>query len=305
MRGGARRRGTFLVMRRLVATTLLLTTLASCAPAPPPVTATRYPIEGQLLAVQLDTGQVLLEHGDVAGYMGAMTMPFPVEDRAAMRERRPGDLVKATLVVEPSRYYLEGLEFIGTAPLPAAATARPVAEGVHILGPGDAVPVTPLTDHSGQAFSLGDWAGSAAVVVTFIYTRCPLPDFCPLMDRRFAQIQQAAASAPALAGRVRLLSVSFDPDVDTAQVLAEHAGRVGAGPAWRFATAPAAVVDRFAAAFGVNVIREADRTITHNLRTAVIAPGGRVVATYSGNDWTADMVVAELSRALAAAPPSR
>ena len=304
MPGGARRRGTFLAMRRLVATTLLLTTLSSCAPAPPAVTATRYPIEGQLLGVQLDTGQVLLEHGDVAGYMGAMTMPFPVEDRASVRERRPGDLVKATLVVEPGRYYLEGLELTGTAPLPAAATARPVAEDVHILSPGDAVPLTPLTDHNGEPFSLADWAGSAAVV-TFIYTRCPLPDFCPLMDRRFAEVQQAAASAPALAGRVRLLSVSFDPDVDTAQVLAEHARHVGAGPAWRFATAPAAVVDRFAAEFGVNVIREADRTITHNLRTAVIGPNGRVVATYSGNDWTADMVVAELSRALAAAPPSR
>ncbi len=291
-------------MRRLVATTLLLATLTSCAPAPTPVAAIRYPIEGQLLGVQLDTGQVLLEHGDVAGYMGAMTMPFPVEDRASVRERRPGDLVKATLVVEPSRYYLEGLQFLGTAPLPAAATARPVAEGVHILGPGDAVPVTPLTGHNGEPFSLVDWAGSAAVV-TFIYTRCPLPDFCPLMDRRFAEVQQTAAAAPALAGRVKLLSVSFDPDIDTAQVLAEHARRVGAGPAWRFATAPAAVVDRFAAQFGVNVIREADRTITHNLRTAVIGPDGRVVATYSGNDWTTDTVVADLGRALAATASPR
>ena len=302
MRGGVGRRGTFLTMGRLLATTLLLATLASCSPAPPPVTAKRYPIAGQLLGVQLDTGQVLLKHGDVEGYMGAMTMPFPVEDRVSMRERRPGDLVKATLVVEPGRYYLEGLQFLGTAPLPAAATGRPVAEGVHILGPGDAVPATSLTDHTGAPLSLADWAGSAAVV-TFIYTRCPLPDFCPLMDRRFAAVQQAAAAAPALMGRVRLLSVSFDPDVDTTPVLAEHAKRVGAGPAWRFATAPAAVVDRFAAEFGVNVIREADHTITHNLRTAVLGPDGRVVATYSGTDWTTDTLVADLSHALAAAPP--
>ena len=104
---------------------------------------------------------------------------------------------------------------------------------------------------------------------------------------------------------MRLLSVSFDPDFDTAQVLAEHARRVGAGPGWTFATAPAAVVDRFAAEFGVNVIREADSTITHNLRTAVIGPDGRLVAAYSGHDWTADTLVADLRRALAAAPPSR
>ncbi len=291
-------------MRRLVTTALLLVALASCAPAPAPVKATHYPIEGQLLGVQLDTGQVLLKHGEVVGYMGAMTMPFPVEDRASLRERRPGDLVTATLVVEPSRYYLADLQFLGKGPLPAAATARPVAEGVQILGPGDAVPTTSLTDHTGRPLSLADWAGSAAVV-TFIYTRCPLPDFCPLMDRRFAEVQAAATATAGLAGRVRLLSVSFDPDVDTAQVLAEHAGRVGAGPGWRFATAPAAIVDRFAAEFGVNVIREADHTITHNLRTAVIGPDGRVVATYSGNDWTAETLVADLIRALAAAPAAR
>jgi len=291
-------------MRCLVTTALMLVALASCAPAPAPVKATRYPIGGQLLGVQLDTGQVLLKHGEVVGYMAAMTMPFPVEDRASLRERRPGDLVTATLVVEPTRYYLADLQFLGKGPLPAAATARPVAEGVQILGPGDAVPTTSLTDHTGRPLSLADWAGSAAVV-TFIYTRCPLPDVCPLMDRRFAEVQAAATATAGLAGRVRLLSVSFDPDVDTAQVLAEHASRVGAGPGWRFATAPAAVVDRFAAEFGVNVIREADHTITHNLRTAVIGPDGRIVATYSGNDWTADTLVADLTRALAAAPADR
>ena len=293
-------------MRRLVATALTVTALASCAPAapPPPPKADRYPIAGQLLGVQLDTGQVVLKHGEVVGYMGAMTMPFPVEDRASIRERRPGDLVTATLVVEPTRYYLEGVQKVGTAPLPAAATARPVAEGVHILGPGDPVPATALTDHTGQPIRLTDWSGSAGVV-TFIYTRCPLPDFCPLMDQRFAEIQTIAAGDAALRGRVRLLSVSFDPDMDTSAVLAAHAARVGAGPGWRFATAPAGTVDRFAAEFGVNVIREADTTITHNLRTAVIGPDGRVVAAYSGNDWTAGTLVDDLRRALATAPASR
>ena len=291
-------------MYRLAATALMLAAAVSCAPAAPapPPKADRYPIAGQLLGVQLDTGQVVLKHGEVVGYMGAMTMPFPVEPVTALRDRRPGDLVKATLVVEPARYYLEGLQFEGTAPLPRSATARPVADGVHLLAPGDPVPHTTLTDHTGKAVSLSGWAGSASVV-TFIYTRCPLPDFCPLMDRRFGEIQKAAAADPALAGRVKLLSVSFDPDVDTPALLAAHAAQVGAGPGWRFATAPAAVVDRFAAEFGVNVIREADATITHNLRTAVVGPDGRVVAAYSGNDWTAATIVADLRGALAAAPP--
>lgn len=277
--------------------TVVVLTAACSAPAP----ATRYPIQGQLLAVQLDTGNVLLKHEPIPGYMDAMTMPYRVPDRRSLLERRPGDLISATLVVEAERSYLEGITHTGAAPLPGEAAARPVAEGVHVLAPGDAVPTLALTSQFGQPVSLPDWAGAAGVV-TFIYTRCPLPDFCPLLDKRFKEIQTAAANDPALAGRVRLLSVSFDPDYDTPAVLAAHAARVGAEAGWHFATAPARIVDRFAAEFGVNVIREDDGTITHNLRTAVIGPDGRVAAVHSGNDWTADALLADLRRSLAAAP---
>jgi protein SCO1/2 len=280
---------------------LALAVAAGCSRPPAPVAAQRYPIRGQLLGVQLDTGQVVLKHDAVDGYMDAMTMPFTVADRAEILSRRPGDLVTATLVVEPTRAFLEGLVHTGTAPLPPGVGAAPAAAGVHVLGPGDTVPALALTSQSGQPVSLADWRGRAGVV-TFIYTRCPLPDFCPLMDRRFQEIQQAAAADVALAGKVRLLSVSFDPEVDTPAVLTAHAARVGAQPGWTFATAPPAVVDRFAAEFGVNVIREADGTITHNLRTAVVGPDGRVVAVHSGNDWTAAEIVDGLRRALAAGP---
>ncbi len=285
-------------MARCGVALLVLALVAGCAD--PPVPADRYPIRGQLLGVQLDTGEVLLKHDAVEGYMDAMTMPFQVADRASILERRPGDLVSATLVVEPTRAFLEDVTMTGQAPLPAPA-ARPVAEGVHILAPGDPVPAVALTNQAGQPASLADWTGQAGVV-TFIYTRCPLPDFCPLMDRRFAEIQTAAKTDPALAGKVRLLSVSFDPAFDTPAVLSAHASRVGAEPGWHFATAPPAIVDRFAAEFGVNVIRETDGTITHNLRTAVIGPDGRLTAVYSGNDWTAAQIVTDLRRALTTAP---
>lgn len=287
-------------MSRRLLTLLILAGAAGCGRAEtPPPKADRYPIAGQVLGVQLDTGQIVLKHGKVEGYMDAMTMPFTVADRAEVLARRPGDLVEATLVVEPARVYLEHLTVTGTAPLPEGVGGRQVAEDVQVLAAGDAVPAVALTNHFGQPVSLADWgAQQAAGVVTFIYTRCPLPDFCPLMDKRFAEIQAAAAADPALAGRVRLLSVSFDPDHDTPAVLAEHAERVGAKPGWAFATAPPPVVDRFAAEFGVNVIRETDGSITHNLRTAVIGADGRVAAVYSGNDWTAAQLVADLRRSL-------
>ncbi len=81
--------------------------------------------------------------------------------------------------------------------------------------------------------------------------------------------------------------------------LKAHATRVGADPSlWRFSTAPPDVVDRFASTFGVNVIREKDRTITHNLRTAVIDPDGRVASVYDGSDWTTTEVLDELRNTL-------
>jgi protein SCO1/2 len=286
-------------MRTAPGVVLLAIGLASCGPSPE-TAAVRHPIAGQLLAVQLDTGDVLLKHDDIPGFMDAMTMPFRVAEPTSILDRRPGDLIAATLVIRGDRSVLEDVRLVGRAPLPDSAPGRPVAEGVHLLAPGDPVPGTPLTNHSGEAESLTGWGGAAGVV-TFIYTRCPLPDYCPLMDRRFAAIQQAAAGDASLRGRVRLLSVSFDPDADTVAVLAEHARAAGAGPDWHFATAPRDEVDRFAAAFGVNVIRETDGSITHNLRTAVIGPDGRVAAVHSGNQWTEAEVLADLRLALGSA----
>lgn len=167
-----------------------------------------------------------------------------------------------------------------------------------MLEVGDLAPETSLTDQGGRPFTLRDWRGNA-VAMTFIYTRCPLPQFCPLMDRRFAEVQRFAEADAALAGRVRLLSVSFDPEHDSQRVLAGHAAKVGAQtPTWTFATGMVADVDALAARFGVSVVRERDRTITHNLRTVVINPAGRVTALYSGNDWTAETLTADLRRAV-------
>jgi protein SCO1/2 len=136
--------------------------------------------------------------------------------------------------------------------------------------------------------------------VTFIYTRCPLPQFCPLLDRRFAEVQSLVAADASLRGRVRLLSISFDPKFDRTEVLRGHAAKLKADPAvWTFATAEEAIVDRLAAEFGINVIREKDGTITHNLRTAVLTPTGSVAALLDNNAWTAEDLVRELRAALA------
>lgn len=285
-----------MIICRVLIVGLLLA--AGCSRAPE---APTYQLKGQVLAVRPETREILVAHDDIPGFMPAMTMPYAVKDAALLKDRAPGDLITATLVVEPNLAHLSVITKTGSAPLPEdARTSIPAAAGIEVLKAGDAVPDTPLVDQAGAPVSIKDFAG-AVTAITFIYTRCPLPQYCPLMDRRFAEVQALVAKDATLAGKVRLLSVSFDPAFDRAAVLEAHARKLGADPAtWRFATADESVVDRFAARFGVNVIRERDGTITHNLRTAIVDQAGRVTTILNDNAWAADDLVRELKAAVAA-----
>ena len=259
----------------------------------------QFELRGQILSVRSAT-ELLIQHDDIKGFMPAMTMPYKLRDSTVARDLKPGDLIRATLVVTDTDAWITTIDKTGTAPVADKSTTGSAASTAPLLRSGELAPDTELTDEQGQPISLKSWRGSA-VAVTFIYTRCPLPQYCPTLDRRFAAVQRLVKGDPALNGRIRLLSVSFDPDADTPAVLRAHAKTLGAEPQiWRFATAPRDVVDRFAAAFGVNTIREADKTITRNMRTAVIDSEGRLLTTYDGTEWTAEQLAADLGRALAA-----
>lgn len=254
-----------------------------------------YELQGQVLAVNPDRQELTIKHEDIRGFMPAMTMPFKVRRRALLDGRVPGDLVKATLVVKDSDAYLSAVEATGRAPL----TDVPPATPLRILDTGAPVGDVDLVDQSSRALKLSDWRGQV-IAVTFIYTRCPLPNFCPLMDRQFADVQRALKGDARMRGRARLISVSFDPAFDTAAVLADHAVRAGADPAiWSFATGERAAIDAFASQFGVSVMRDdpQEREILHNLRTAVIDPSGRLAAVLNGNEWTAAELLEAMRRA--------
>lgn len=287
-------------MRTRTIIALAAATFAAACARPSDVRS--YQLTGQILVVKAETNEVLVKHQDIPGFMPAMTMPYTVKDPALIKDRVAGDLITATLNVAPDSAYLTNITKTGTAPLPDdARTTIPVASNVHILQAGDPVPETKLIDQDGASIALTDFRGSA-VAVTFIYTRCPLPQFCPLIDKRFAEAQKLIADDPALNGKVRLVSISFDPAFDRAEILQAHAKKLSADPKlWRFATANEAIVDRLAAEFGINVIREKDGTITHNLRTAVIDPTGHVVSVVDNNAWTADELVRSLKNAVATA----
>jgi protein SCO1/2 len=262
---------------------------AACGEAPK-----RYPLHGQVLAVDAAHQQLTIKHEDIPGFMPGMTMSYPVATAALMQGRAPGELINATLEVADATGRLVSIEHTGSAPLPEGTNA--VAMASNLLNVGDAVPDVALVDETDRRRTLAEWKGTATLV-TFVYTRCPLPNFCPLMDRNFEELQRNLSADAKLKGHLKLISVSIDPTFDTAQVLADHAKRVKADPAvWTFLTGDVGTIDRLAAAFGVGVLRDPQQAtnITHNLRTTLVSADGKVQKIYSGNDWKPEEVLADL-----------
>jgi protein SCO1/2 len=233
-----------------------------------------------------------------------MTMTYKVREKQQYAGLTPGDMISATLVVVDNEAYLKDVAKTGTAPLdkPQSSTSPPApsaSSGFELLKLGEPAPNVRFLDQDGRARELASFKGTP-VILTFIYTHCPLPNFCPLMDRNFVALQKSLKET---AGpKVHLLSVSFDPTTDTPPVLKKHATDLGADPAiWTFATGDRDDIDQFAMRFGVTVVREMNdpRDITHTLRTALLDSTGRLAKTYVGNEWKPEQVLEDL-RALPA-----
>ena len=277
-------------MRWFTACLAVVTMLAaSCRPAPP---VREFSLIGQVLAVDTPEARVTIRHKDIHGFMPGMTMPFPVRDRALLSGLTPGALVDATLSVQGATAWISRLAVTGHEALPVDAEAH-----VPGLGPGDRVADVALVDQDGHPFSLSRFKGHASVI-TFIYTRCPLPDYCPAIETRVGGIARAIATATALAG-VRVGVVSFDPAHDTPAVLKAHARARGLDPqVVTYLTGTPEAMDTFGRQFGLAVTRDgASVSIDHNLRTVVMNPQLRIASVLTGADWQ----VADAVRALEAA----
>jgi protein SCO1/2 len=260
----------------------------------------QYQLTGQILDVKPDTKEVLVKHEDIPGFMPAMTMPYKVQDAQVLAGKEPGDLITATLVVGETEAHLSRIDKTGHAPVENAT--GPAITDSQILKKGDSVPDTKLVDENNALRPLTSLKGHR-VALTFMYTNCPQPDFCPLMDRNFVAVQNEIRQTPALAD-VRLVSVSFDPAHDTPAVLKTHAKGLQADPAiWHFVTTSTDDSKGFAAKFGVIAEpgNESPAILTHNLSTAVIDPDGRLVTIRPGNMWTPADLIADLKAAPAPA----
>ena len=236
--------------------------------------------------------------------MEAMTMPFAVSEPKLLEDLRPGDTIEAKLLVGERSSHLEGI--VVSRP-PGTPSVETIPAPGNYGKPGDAAPATVLVDQEGKAFSLADFKGKA-VGVTFIFTRCPLPDFCPRMNLNFSEVERRLAADPKLYGATQLLSVSFDPEHDTPAVLKAFRdpflkGVPGVVPGhWRFATGTLERIKEFAGFFGLTYLKTGDQFV-HSLATAVISPDGKLLSLRRGNDWEPKDLVEDLKRAAAGEKP--
>jgi protein SCO1/2 len=259
-----------------------------------------FPLQGQVQSITPDRQEAMVKHGEIKGLMPAMTMPYRFKTKADLDQLKPGDLIDGTLVIVSNDAFLSDVRKTGEAPIekpPAEAlvAGSTLDRATRLLQPGDVVPDGAFVDQDGRKKTLKAFRGST-VVLTFIYTRCPLPTFCPMMDRHFVTIQDHVKADPSLK-HIHLVTVSFDPQRDTPAVLRAHAKELEADlTRWTFLTGDLLAIDAFAGRFGISVVRNPndDRDITHNLRTAVIGADGRLLRVYTGNEWTPDEILADL-----------
>jgi len=249
-----------------------------------------FAVRGTVVSTDTGTGEVTLDHEAIPGFMDAMTMPYKLAQPGVIGELHPGDRITAQLDVVKDA---DGFHDAKLDQIVVIAQARPdyrPAVEYHVPQAGDAVPDFKLLNQSGKIIHLAQFKGRV-LLVTFIYTRCPLSDYCPRMSRNFAVIDQGLAADPMLYAKTHLLSISFDPAYDKPAVLRSYGGAYTGNYTneqfahWDFAAPPKAELPTVTQYFDVGVTPGENGSLMHSLSTILIGKDGKVAAWYPTNDW--------------------
>jgi len=272
--------------------------------------ADRYPLKGKVESLDILDRELTVAHEEIPGFMAAMTMPFKMpEDKSflgrfrgmRLERLRRGDVITATLVVKATESWIENVNVVRYEPPPDMPIPIPKEARV-----GEAVVDVPLEDQDGKPLRLSDYRGRP-LTLTFIYTRCPLPEFCPRMMKNFQELEKAIEDDAALRKSGRLLSISFDVEFDRPEVLNAFGSAFvkdrGQGPfaRWKLATGTKEAIDRLGRYFGLVFFKE-DGQFAHTLVTVVIGPDGKLAKEFSGNDWPPDEALAAMREAMGLKP---
>lgn len=268
----------------------MLAALVSCGkgPADVPEGAKTYDTRGIIQGVDRGAGTLTIEHEDIPNFMPSMTMPFAIKDPAAFDRIRKGEGVTFRLVVTDSDSWIDQIEEVNPwevrLPRGAATPAAGQTPAPPRLVEGDRMPDFRLIDQDGEEVTAGTFNGNP-VLVTFIFTRCPMPNFCPLMSQNFKELQELIRAAPPSQAKVRLLSITIDPEFDSPEVLRNYGAAYRRDPKiWSFATGDPGEIGRLTDQFTVYVKPEGG-SITHGLATVLVDSHGVIRRIWRGNSW--------------------
>ena len=254
--------------------------------------AQTYIVRGVIVSVDAEHGSVEMTNEDIPGVMEPMTMLYTLANPADAGALHSGDKIRAQLALnDAGGATLDEIDILQQSQL-----NRKPAVQYHMPQPGDGVPDFALINQSGRKIHLQQYRGRV-LLLTFIYTRCPLSNYCPLMSRNFAAIDKSLAAEPKLYVKTHLLSISFDPKYDTPAVLRSY-GEAYTGrytqekfQHWEFAAPETSDVAPLLEWFGVGVTPGPGKTLQHSLSTAVVGTDGKILAWYPTNDWTPEQVL--------------
>ncbi len=266
--------------------------------------AKRYPFRGEILTVDKAAKKASIKHDKIDGYMEPMTMDFEIRKPDwVWNELVKGTVVTGDLVVNNAagEYWLEITGVI--APQSGSQESSPLREDKAAVG--EQLADFKLTNQDSKSIGPNDFKGKA-LAITFIYSQCPLPEYCILMSKNFSDAANLIAGDPELKDSLRLLSISFDPARDTPEKLKAYGlGYLGKDSkakdfsVWQLAVGPDPEVKKIADFAGLRYeVDENNKTqFNHSLRTLVIGPDGKVFKVLSGNDWKPNDLIEALKEA--------
>ena len=284
-------------MQKILLAGCVALALLSCGPSTnSDERADHYDTRGVVRGFSPDRSTIEIQHENIPDFMPSMTMPFVTRDPKQIADLRTGDAISFRMAVTKKDFWIENVKHIRREDVNVAEPKRtsPVsADRDARLTEGDKMPPFTLTNQNGERISLDTFHGNS-LVLTFVFTRCPVPNFCPRMSNNFGELQETIKSSTGTLANARLLSVTLDPAYDTPKILSDYAAFHHAdSKIWSFATGDEKEIDSLTRAFSVYRQNEGG-TISHGLATALINKEGRIDKIWRGNAWTPAEIIKEI-----------
>ncbi|HUY81236.1 MAG TPA: SCO family protein [Acidobacteriaceae bacterium] len=258
----------------------------------------QYHLRGVVIATDTAKGVVTVNTEAIPGFMPPMIMPYKLENPGVASGLHPGDTITAELDISKNSDLLDQIVIVKQAKLNSLPKIQ-----YQPLVPGESVPDFRFLNQNNKIIHIDQFHGKV-LLVTFIYTRCPLSNYCPRMSRNFADINKTLAAEPKLYAKTHLLSVSFDPSYDTPSVLRSYGGAYtgkytqATFKHWDFSAPPEKELSRVLKFFLIGITPEKNHVLAHSLSTVVITPQGKIYKWYPTNTWTPQQLLADINTLL-------